>query len=93
MDRKTVKVRIHGRVQGVFFRHHTKLQAQALGLGGWVKNCSDGSVEAVVHGAEHSVETMLAWLHQGPDSAQVVRVEMDENCGEESVPEIFEIRY
>lgn len=93
MDKKTVKVQIYGTVQGVFFRHHTKLQAQALGLGGWVRNCSDGSVEAALSGLEQDVDTMVTWLHKGPDSAHVVRVDIVEMHDEEPSSDIFEIRY
>ncbi|MEJ2058598.1 MAG: acylphosphatase [Desulfofustis sp.] len=93
MHNKTVRVRIYGTVQGVFFRHHTKLQAQALGLGGWVKNRSDGSVEAVIHGTEEDVERMIAWLHQGPESAHVIRVDIEEKGGEQPLLDLFTIRY
>ncbi len=93
MDTKTVKASIYGTVQGVFFRHHTQLQAEALGLRGWVKNCSDGSVEAVICGAEQDVDTMITWLHHGPDSAHVVRVEIDETHQENLLPDHFEVRY
>lgn len=72
---KTVRVRIFGRVQGVFFRHHTKLMAEGLGLSGWVRNCTDGSVEAVCSGSAERVDQMIDWLHLGPDSAVVSRVD------------------
>ena len=43
MVSRNVKVLVYGRVQGVYFRYHTKLMADSLGLCGWVKNCPDGS--------------------------------------------------
>ncbi len=93
MHSKTVKARVYGTVQGVFFRHHTKLKAESLGLGGWVRNCSDGSVETVFQGAAADVKSMIAWLNHGPDSAHVVRLDLDENFHEERLPSSFDIRY
>lgn len=93
MNSKTVKVRVYGTVQGVFFRHHTRLRAQSLGLGGWVRNCGDGSVEAVLYGNEPNLETMIGWLHHGPDTAVVDRVDLDSDYREELRADIFTIRY
>ena len=93
MASKTVKVRIYGRVQGVFFRHHTKLTADGLGLNGWVRNCSDGSVETLCSGSTESVNQMIDWLHLGPDSALVNRVDIDELEDQGSTQTGFIIRY
>ena len=90
---KTVRVRIHGRVQGVFFRHHTKLMAEGLGLSGWVKNCTDGSVEAICSGSTERVDQMIDWLHVGPDSAVVSRVDIDSADDQISSRNDFTIRY
>ena len=65
------RVRVTGRVQGVFFRAWTREQAQRLGIGGWVRNCADGSVEAQIEGDERAIERMAALLHQGPAGARV----------------------
>ena len=93
MHTKTIKVHIYGVVQGVCFRHYTKVQAQSLGLGGWVRNCRDGSVEAVINGDETNVDTMIEWLHHGPESAHVDRVEIDEDCIEKPQSGYFVVRY
>jgi acylphosphatase len=50
-----------GRVQGVFFRAHTRDCAQSLGLTGWVKNAPDGRVEAIFEGDEAAVEDAINW--------------------------------
>jgi len=68
---------VHGRVQGVNFREAMRAQAQRLGVTGWVRNRSDGSVEAMVHGTPDSVERMLEWTRQGPPAARVTRVDIE----------------
>lgn len=68
-------VRVYGRVQGVGFRYHTQLEANKLAIAGWVKNCPDGSVEAVIYGQPAAVTAMQQWLQHGPTSAQVTHVE------------------
>ena len=65
------KVRVFGRVQGVFFRQWTVNQARALGVSGWVRNCADGTVEAHVVGDRQAVARMVAAMHDGPSRAQV----------------------
>jgi acylphosphatase len=93
MVSKTVKVRIYGRVQGVFFRHHTKLVADDLGLTGWVRNCADGSVEAVCFGRTDALEQMIDWFQLGPDSAVVNKVDIDELVDQSGPHQNFTIRY
>lgn len=66
---------IHGRVQGVFFRHFTAKEAERLCLTGWVKNLADGSVEAEFQGAEGEVALMVNWLQHGSPLSQVSRVQ------------------
>jgi acylphosphatase len=67
----TIKIRITGRVQGVWYRGWTVDQARRLGLAGWVRNRRDGSVEAVFSGPQHAVRTMIEWCRQGPPGAMV----------------------
>ena len=88
---KRAHVRIYGKVQGVWFRAHTKDIADKLGIKGWVRNVPDGSVEAVFEGDDESVEKIIEWCHRGPPLARVERVEVEyeEPRGEEK----FEIRY
>jgi acylphosphatase len=77
---RRVRARISGRVQGVFFRASCADRAKALGLSGWVRNASDGGVEAVFEGKAAEVESMLAWCRKGPPYAEVDRVEVLEEA-------------
>lgn len=72
------RVVVHGRVQGVFFRDSTQQRAEAAGVAGWVRNCGDGTVEAVFEGNPDAVERLVRWAHEGPRSARVERVEVME---------------
>ncbi|MCC5976619.1 MAG: acylphosphatase [Salinarimonas sp.] len=71
-------VHVTGRVQGVWFRAWTREQALVHGVSGWVRNLSDGSVEAVVAGSEEAVEAVIAVLHDGPPAAKVEDVRVTE---------------
>jgi acylphosphatase len=76
---RRVRVTIAGRVQGVFFRASCAEEARRLGLAGWVRNASDGRVEAAFEGSDRAVEMMLRWCRSGPSLAIVDDVhELDE---------------
>jgi len=77
---------IRGKVQGVFFRATTQEMAEALGLTGWVRNCSDGSVEVHAEGDEEQVQALYEWLQKGPDAARVDEV-VTEDVQEENYRE------
>ncbi len=77
MSNVRAKLKIQGRVQGVFYRQSTKETAVRLGLTGWVRNCSDGSVEAVFEGAKETVDAAIEWCRQGPPAARVTEVAVD----------------
>lgn len=84
---------ITGKVQGVFFRKHTKMKADDLGhITGFVANDADGSVSVVVEGPENIVNQFVDWCHSGPSTAEVekIKVEMVPYCAEFSD---FSIRY
>lgn len=74
MDKVRARVIIEGRVQGVFFRHHTQEMAFKLRIMGWVKNRRDGRVEAVFEGDRDQVDQMIQWCHHGPPEARVSKV-------------------
>jgi|SRR5579863_10161098 acylphosphatase len=68
-------LRIHGRVQGVGYRAFVSDQATQLGLAGWARNRSDGSVEALIAGQAAAVERLIALLRKGPPGARVTRID------------------
>lgn len=70
------RVQVRGRVQGVFFRAETRDRARSLGLAGWVRNCSDGSVEAVFEGDVERVQSMIDWCGRGPSGASVAGIDV-----------------
>ena len=68
---------VRGLVQGVGYRAWTMHQARKLGLDGWVRNRSDGSVEALVAGETAAVEELLRLCRRGPRLAEVMSIEED----------------
>jgi acylphosphatase len=80
---KRTRVRIHGRVQGVFFRAEARSRAESLGIAGWVRNAPDGSVEALFEGEPDRVDSMVEWCRRGPSGAHVTEVEVfEEEAGQ-----------
>jgi len=75
MEIARLHIVIEGIVQGVFFRASTIEESSKLGLTGWVKNCSDGRVEAVFEGEIDKIEQIVEWCKKGPPGAVVRNVE------------------
>jgi acylphosphatase len=75
-DLARLRMLVHGRVQGVFFRHAAAEEARSLGLRGWVKNLAGGDVEIVAEGPRRELKMLAAWAHQGPRLARVTEVEV-----------------
>ena len=73
------QVVVSGRVQGVFFRDSVRRHALDRSVGGWVRNCEDGTVEAVFEGDAESVEALVAFCRTGPEDAVVEGVEVTED--------------
>ena len=69
---------VSGVVQGVFFRDTCRRRAQAEGVSGWVRNRSDGRVEALFEGPPEAVERMVAWCREGPPQASVEHVDISD---------------
>ena len=76
MSHLSINARIHGRVQGVAFRHHTRKKAMDLGLTGWVKNLPDGTVALAAEGPPDALDALAEWIHHGPPFAHVTQVEL-----------------
>lgn len=92
-EHKRLQARIHGVVQGVWYRGSTRDQANRLGgLTGWVRNRVDGSVELVAEGPEETLQRLLAWCRKGPPGASVDEIQTTwlEPRGEFS---LFRVRY
>ena len=73
----TVRFIVSGRVQGVFFRASTRIEALRLGVGGHAKNLDDGRVEVVASGDTEVLDALERWLRVGPPSARVDRVDRE----------------
>jgi acylphosphatase len=86
-----VHIVVTGKVQGVYFRQSTRQQALALGVSGWVRNRSDGSVEMVAEGSVSAIDRLAEWCGSGPGMARVDSVERvdEEPVG---IPEGFDVR-
>ena len=75
MATRRTRLRIHGKVQGVFFRESARAEAEARELAGWIRNNPDGTVEALVEGPHAAVDGFTDWCRHGPPSAQVAQLE------------------
>jgi acylphosphatase len=73
---------VRGRVQGVYFRGATEVEAAAAGVSGWVRNRADGSVEAVFEGAPEAVAALVEFCRRGPRPARVEQIECFEEAPE-----------
>jgi acylphosphatase len=82
---RAVAVRIQGRVQGVWYRGWTVLEAERRGLRGWVRNRNDGSVEALFIGPDETVADMVAACREGPPAARVTAV-MESSAEDDGSP-------
>ena len=78
MTMTTKKLTIHGRVQGVAYRAWLSQEAVKKDIHGWVKNRSDGTVEALLHGPDNEVEALIEASRNGPPIAEVTKVEIDD---------------
>ena len=71
---RQVRIQVSGKVQGVWFRVHTRDQAKALDLTGWVKNEPNGSVSIVACGPENQIQQLIEWAYQGAPLSRVDQV-------------------
>jgi acylphosphatase len=75
MALKQLQLVVRGRVQGVYFRASTQREARRLGLSGWVKNRTDGTLEILAEGEETAIRELFGWAQKGPSAARVERVD------------------
>lgn len=71
-----IQATVHGRVQGVGYRYNTQQIAQNLGVTGFVRNLSDGTVEIVAEGSDEQLNALIDWAHRGPSGARVTQVDV-----------------
>ena len=75
---QTIRVKIEGEVQGVFYRQSTQEKALRLGIKGTVRNCEDDSVEIIATGAKEQLDKLISWCWEGPPKARVTNVTTQE---------------
>ena len=80
---KRVRATVSGRVQGVWYRAHTREKAVGLGIVGFVRNLPDGTVEIVAQGDDAQVDTLMDWARVGPPMAEVSEVRVREMVEDE----------
>ena len=73
---------ITGRVQGVGYRYYMAYKARQFHITGWVRNRSDGSVEAMIQGTAENVAAVIARAHRGPPKAAVADVVVNDGSGD-----------
>ena len=77
MTDSAVHIIVHGQVQGVFFRMSAQARALELGLTGWIRNLSNGTVEAHAEGDRDALDHFIEWCQGGPSSAKVSRCDLE----------------
>ena len=76
MEKLFAELLITGKVQGVFYRAHTKRFALELDLKGYVQNQDDGSVKIIVQGTKPRIKELELWCWQGPELSNVENVQI-----------------
>ena len=92
MAKQRVHLFVKGKVQGVFFRQALKVMAKKNNVNGWVRNLSDGRVEAVLEGEDVDVSTLVEWAHAGSANARVEDIEIKNEKYKEEFTK-FEVLY
>jgi acylphosphatase len=88
---KSVDVRAHGTVQGVYYRASARAEGARLGLHGWVRNVSDGTVALRLQGDSAAVDIMLGWCRLGPPAARVDWLDVSDAAPDDTLDD-FEVR-
>jgi acylphosphatase len=77
MDITSLRLRIEGHVQAVGYRNFVIEEARKLGVDGWVRNRSDGSVEVLACGETKAVEALIASCARGPEGSRIKHIDME----------------
>lgn len=88
---KCVKIKVSGRVQGVFFRYSAKAKADEIGIKGFARNTPDNGVEIVAQGNEENLNELIEWCRKGPDLAKVEKIDVSQETSPEEFPD-FSVR-
>lgn len=91
-QRVRLRLEIHGRVQGVWFRGSAREEAIRLEVCGWARNRGDGAVEILAQGSKPNMDRFVEWCHRGPSAARVTRVDAHPEPPGDELTE-FRIRY
>jgi acylphosphatase len=75
--KRHLDIKIYGKVQGVFFRWSSRLEAEKLGITGCVENKPDGSVWIEAESEKENLEKFLDWCRKGPEKAKVEKIEFE----------------
>lgn len=89
MSQRAIHARVTGHVQGVGYRQGCRQTARSLGLDGWVRNRSDGSVEVFAQGQADSIDALVTWLWSGSSAARVSGVESDSVAPDSTLRDFF----
>ncbi|MEA1925994.1 MAG: acylphosphatase [Patescibacteria group bacterium] len=76
---KHLSLTIYGKVQGVFFRLSAKEKAEELGICGWIKNNSDGTVSIEAEGEQKDLDAFAAWCRNGPPNSKIESIHKEQN--------------
>jgi acylphosphatase len=77
--KKSIIIKISGKVQNVGFRFYTKKAAKSLGINGYVKNLPDGSVYIEAEAEDYIIDQFVEWCRKGPSWARVEKINIQEN--------------
>jgi len=89
--KRAIKIKVLGKVQGVFFRASTKKYADQLGVKGWVRNETDGSVQIIAESEMDNIDRFIKWCYRGPEFAVVEKVIVSDEVEVKNY-ESFEVR-
>ncbi|HEX6378403.1 MAG TPA: acylphosphatase [Nitrososphaeraceae archaeon] len=76
-EKTSVRLLVNGKVQGVYFRLNMQEIAKKNSVFGWVRNLTNGSVEALLEGNKGGVEQVIEWSKKGPENARVDDLKID----------------